>query len=71
MDAEEVKYFSAMAEETSKTDESIGRFLDQAVRDPAIIFRHTSGCFAQPGAYCSCSFAKMNFNEMSAVDAAS
>ncbi len=37
MDAEEVKFFSAMAEETSKTDESIGRFFCDAVRDPAVI----------------------------------
>jgi hypothetical protein len=43
MDAEEVKSFSAMAVETSKTDESIGQFFNEAVRDPAIIIRHTSG----------------------------
>ena len=71
MDAEEVKSFSAMAVETSKTDESIGQFFNEAVRDPAIIFHHASGCFAQPGFYCNCSFAKMNFNEMSALNAAS
>ena len=36
---EEVGFFSALAEETSKIDESVGRFINEATRDPATIFR--------------------------------
>ena len=43
---------------------------DEAVRDPAIIFSHNSGCLAQPGIRCNCTFARMNINEISALDAA-
>jgi len=68
MDAEEVKSFSALVEETSKADESVGRLFEEAVRDPAIIFRHNSGCSVQPGFHCNCLFARMNFNELGALD---
>ena len=74
MDVEEAKSFSAMAEETSKTDEiltnQLGDFFCDAVRDPAAIFSHKYACFAQPGSHCNCSFATMNFTEWSALDAA-
>ncbi len=71
IDSVEVKSFSVLVEETSKKGESIGKLFDEAVRDQATIFRHNSGCSAQPGFCCNCLFAKLNFYEMSALDAAS
>ena len=70
MEADELQTIYAMVEESSKTNESVGQFVDEGVRSPAIIFRHKSGCSAQPGFHCDCLFARMNFNEMSALDAA-
>ena len=69
MDEEEVKSFADLAEETSNADESVAQFFN-AARDPSIIFRHNSGCSVQSGLHCNCSFAWMNFNELSALDAA-
>jgi hypothetical protein len=70
MDSDEVKSFSALAEESSKTVESLAPMFDEAVRDPVIIFSHNPGCLAQPGIRCNCTFARMNMNEISALDAA-
>ena len=70
MDAEEVESFAALVEESSRTNESVGKLFNEAARDPAIIFRHDSGCLAQPGVHCNCTFARMNFNEISALDTA-
>ena len=70
MDAAEVGFFSALVEETSKTDESVGRFINEANRNPATIFSHMPGCSAQSGFDCNCTFARMNFNDMCALDAA-
>jgi hypothetical protein len=55
---------------SSRTNELVGQFVDEGVRSPAIIFRHISGCSARPGFHCDCLFARMNFNEMGAFDAA-
>jgi|LakMenEpi03Aug12_release.lakeMendotaPanAssembly.Ray.scaffolds.fasta_scaffold1763016_1 hypothetical protein len=33
MDQVEIGFFSALAEETSKVDESVGRFINEAVQD--------------------------------------
>jgi hypothetical protein len=70
MDAEEVKSCAALVEETSNADELIGRLLNEASRDPTKIFCHISGCSAQSGVHCNCTYAKMNFNEISELDAA-
>ena len=69
MDAAEVGFFSALVEETSKTDESVGRFINEANRNPATIFSHMPGCSAQSGFDCNCTFARMNLNDMCALDA--
>ena len=68
MDSDEVKSFPALAEESSKTVESLAPMFNEAVKDPAIIFSH-SGCLAQPGIRCNCSLARMNMNEISALHA--
>jgi hypothetical protein len=70
MEADEVKTFASLAEESSKINESFGELFNEAARDPAIIFRHNSGCFVQPGVLCNCTFARMNFTEMSDLNAA-
>ena len=57
-------------EESSRTNESVGKLFNEAARDPTIIFHHDSGCLAQPGVHCNCTFATMNFNEISALDTA-
>ena len=42
MEAEEVKSFAALAEESSsKTDKLLGRLFNVEVRDPAIIFMYS------------------------------
>ena len=41
-----------------KINESLGQLFNEAARDPAIIFRHNSGCFVQPGVLCICTFAR-------------
>jgi hypothetical protein len=38
MDVEEVHFFSALAEESSKTNQSLGQFFNEAARDRTIIF---------------------------------
>ncbi len=69
MEADEVKTFASLAEESSKI--SLGQLFNEAARDPAIIiFHHNSGCFVQPGVLCNCTFARMNFTEMSDLNAA-
>ena len=68
MNAQELETFNALAEESLRTNESAGQILAETVRDTSIMFRHESGCSAQP--QCSCSFARMNFEELSALDAA-
>jgi hypothetical protein len=70
MDAAEVGFFPVLVEETSKTDESVGRFITEANRNPETIFSHMPGCSAQSGFECNCTFARMNFNDMCALEAA-
>ena len=70
MDAVEMESSSALAEESLRTNELLGQLFDEAARDPTTIFRHNPGCLAQPGAQCNCTFARMNLNDMSALDAA-
>ncbi len=70
MEADELQTISAMVEESSKTNESVGQFVDEAARCPATILRHKSGCPAQPGLHCNCLFARMSINEMSALNVA-
>ena len=70
MEADEVKTFASLAEESLKRNESFGESLNEAARDPAINFRHKSGCLVQTGVHCNCMFARMNINEMSALNAA-
>ena len=72
MDAEEVRYISALVDETSKVDESFGQVFNGVARDPTTIFSHTSMCPAQVavGAHCNCTFSSMNSNEIIALDAA-
>ena len=62
MDAEEVQNISALAEQSSKMDESFGQFFDGAARDSTTIFIHTPMCPAQvaSGVHCDCSFSSMN-----------
>jgi hypothetical protein len=69
MDAEEKESFAALAEESSRKNESLGQMFNEAARDPSRIFRHNAGCFAQPGFHCNCTFARMNFNEMASLGA--
>jgi hypothetical protein len=71
MDQVKIGLFSALVEETSKADESIGRFINEAKRNPTTILSHVSGYSAQqPGFRCNCTFARTNLNEMCALDAA-
>ncbi len=42
MEADELQTISAMVEESSKTNESVGQFVDEAARCPANILRHKS-----------------------------
>ena len=72
MDAEEVQNISALVEHSSKMDESFGQFFDGAARDSTTIFSHTSMCpaHAASGVNCNCTFSRMNFNDINALDAA-
>ena len=72
MDAEEVQNISALVEQSSKVDESVGQFFDGAARDSTTIFSHTSMCPAHvaSGVNCNCTFSRMNFNDINALDAA-
>ena len=70
MEADELQTISAMVEESSKTNESVGQFVGEGARCPTTILRHKSGCSAQPGFHCNCSFARMSINEMSALNVA-
>jgi hypothetical protein len=70
MEAEDKESLAALAKESTQKNESFGQTFNEAARDPSVIFRHNSGCFAQPGFHCNCSFARMNFIEMSALDSA-
>ena len=72
MDAEEVRKLSALVDETSKMEESFGQHFDAAARDPTTIFMHTSMCpaHADSGVHCNCTFSRMNFNDITALDAA-
>ena len=67
---EEVHFFSALAEESSKTNQSLGQFFNGAARDRTIIFDHHLGCSEQHGCHRDCTFARMNFEEMSALNSA-
>ncbi len=67
MEADEVRTFASLAEESSKRNESFGQLFNEAARDPAIIFRHNSGCFVQPGVQCN--FTIAHFLVESADDA--
>ena len=49
MEAHEIQYISALAEVAKRAEDSIGKLFDEAVRDPAIIFSHVSGCCIQSG----------------------
>ncbi len=64
----EVETFSALLEESATITKSFENFFDGAARDRTTFFRHTAGCYAQPGFACNCTFARMTFNEMSALD---
>ena len=66
----EEETFSALLDESAATNKSFENFFDEAARDRATLFRHNSECSAKPGFQCNCSFATMNFNEMSALDTA-
>ena len=46
-------------------EESFGQFLDCDARDQGRFFTHTSSCFAAAG--CSCSSARLNRSEISAL----
>ena len=70
MEAEDKESLAALAKESTQKNESFGQTFNEAARDPSVIFRHNSGCFAQPGFHCNCSFAMMNFIEMSPLDSA-
>ncbi len=70
MDAKEIESFAALAEESSKTDKSCGLLFDVAVRDPATIFHHDLGCSGRTVLHCNCTFARMNFDEMIALESA-
>ncbi len=67
MDAHEIQNLSALVETAKQADYSIGKSFDEAVRDPAIIFSHISGCGIQSGLNCNCSIARMNVNEWRAL----
>ncbi len=67
LEADEVKTFASLAEESSKRNESSGQLFNEAARDPAIIFRHNSGYFVQPGVHCN--FTIAHFLVESADDA--
>ncbi len=54
MDPVEIGFFSALVEESSKADESVGRFINEAKRNRTTMFSH----------------ARMNLNEMCALDVA-
>jgi hypothetical protein len=54
---DEVKTFASLAEESSKINESFRQSFNEAARNPAIIFRHISGRFVQPGVHCSFTIA--------------
>ena len=65
MEAEDKESLAALAKESTQKNESFGQTFNGAARDPSVIFRHNSGCFAQPEFHCNCTFARMNFIEMS------
>jgi hypothetical protein len=69
LEADEVKTFASLAEESSKRNESfrVGQLFNEAARDPAISFRQNSGCFVQPGVHCN--FTIAHFLVESANDA--
>ena len=74
MDAEEVQNISALVNESSKIEKSFGKIFNAsgAVRYPTTIFSHTlmGPAHAASGVYCNCTFSRMNFNEINALDAA-
>ena len=63
--AGEAKYFSDLVEAQAAAEESFGQFLDCDARDQGRFFTHTSSCFAAAG--CSCSSARLNRSEISAL----
>jgi hypothetical protein len=67
MDANEIQHLSALVEVSKRSDDSFVKLFDEAVRDPAILFSHISGCGVQSGLNCNCSIARMNFRELSAL----
>ncbi len=67
MEAHEIQYISALVEVAKRAEDSIGKLFDEAVRDPAIIFSHVSGCGIQSGLNCNYSIARMDVNELSAL----
>ena len=71
MDEEEVHNISALLEQSAKMNESFGQIFDGAARDSTTIFSHTSMCpaHAASGVHCNCTFARMNFNDINALDA--
>ena len=63
--AGEAKYFSDLVEAQAADEESFGQFLDCDARDQGRFFTHISSCFAAAG--CSCSSARLNRSEISAL----
>jgi hypothetical protein len=55
-----------------KMDESFGHFFDGAARDPTTIFSNTSmfPAHAASDVNCHCTFSRMNFNDINALDVA-
>ena len=70
MEALEKESSPALAEGEFTENESFGKMFNQAAREPSEISRHVSGCFAQSGFRCKCTFARMNLNEMTSLGAA-
>ena len=68
IDPHEIQNLSALVEASKTADDSIGKLFNEAVRDPAIIFGHISGC-GQSGLNCNCTFARINLNEFTQLSA--
>jgi hypothetical protein len=70
MDAEEFHFFPALAEESSKSNQSLGQLFHGAAQDQSIICNDYLACSEQHGCHSDCTCARMNFDEMSALNSA-
>ena len=70
METVEKEFFAALAEESTQGNESFGKMFNEAARDPSVISRNISVCFAQSGFRCKCTFVRMNLNQMTCLGAA-